>query len=84
MGHPYRLELLELLGQGEMSVELLVQRCRLPVATVSQHLQHLRRVGLVSARREGRYIFYRLADEEVVTLLSALQGAAERGVAERL
>lgn len=73
-----RLEILELLAQRERSVEELVATTGLPVANVSQHLQHLRRTGLVRNQREGKYIRYRLADEAVVTLIGALQGLAER------
>ena len=77
-----RLEILELLAQGERRVEDLVAVTGLPVANVSQHLQHLLRNGLVANRREGKYIRYRLADEAVVTLIAALQGLAERNHAE--
>jgi rhodanese-related sulfurtransferase/DNA-binding HxlR family transcriptional regulator len=77
-----RLEILELLAQGERRVEDLVAVTGLPVANVSQHLQHLLRNGLVANRREGKYIRYRLADEAVVTLIGALQDLAERNHAE--
>jgi rhodanese-related sulfurtransferase/DNA-binding MarR family transcriptional regulator len=82
IGHEHRLDLLEHLGQGERSVELLADRTGLSVANASQHLQHLRRAGLVASRRDGRYILYRVADDAVVDLLSALRRAAERNVAE--
>lgn len=77
-----RLELLELLAQGERSVEELVTTTGLPVANVSQHLRHLLKNGLVANRREGKYIRYRLADDAVVTLIGALQGLAERNHVE--
>lgn len=77
-----RLELLELLAQGERSVEDLVAVTGLPVANVSQHLQQLRRTGLTLNRRVGKYIRYRLADEAVVTLIGALQDLAERNDVE--
>src|SRR5437016_1960398 len=54
LGHAHRLELLEQLGQGERSVEILAQKARLSVANASQHLQHLRRAGLVTPRRGYR------------------------------
>lgn len=82
LGHEYRLELLEFVAQGERSVEALTRLTGLPVATVSQHLQQLRRAGLVLARKEGKYVHYRLAGDEVVTLLGALRTVAERNVAE--
>lgn len=81
LGNEHRLELLEHLGQGERSVETLAERTGLPVANVSQHLQRLRRAGLVEARRDGKRVLYRLADDAVVTLISSLQRIAERNVA---
>ena len=77
-----RLELLELLAQGARTVEDLVGATGLPVANVSQHLQHLRRSGLAANRREGKNVRYRLADESVVTLIGALRTIAERNHTE--
>lgn len=81
-GHADRLELLEQLGQGERSVEMLAQKAGLSVASTSQHLQQLRRAGLVDCRRDRKYVLYRLADADVVKLLGALRDVAERGIAE--
>lgn len=77
-----RLEILELLAQRERSVEDIVAATGLPVANVSQHLQHLRRSGLAMNRREGKYIRYRLADPAVVMLIGTLQELAERNHVE--
>jgi rhodanese-related sulfurtransferase/DNA-binding transcriptional ArsR family regulator len=82
LGHEYRLELLELIAQGDRSVEALTQLMDLPIATVSQHLQHLRRSGLVISRKEGRYVYYSLADDAVVKLTGALRSVAERNITE--
>lgn len=82
LAHARRLELLEHLGQGERSVEALATRTGLPFASTSQHLQQLRRAGLVVTRRAGRRVHYRLANDAVVGLLSALRRTAERGLAE--
>lgn len=86
LGHAHRLELLEHLAQGERSVEVLAQRTGLSVANASQHLQQMRRAGLVATRRDGKFVFYRLADDAVLDLLAALRAIAERNVAavERL
>jgi ArsR family transcriptional regulator len=81
-GHPLRLELLEQLAQGERSVEVLADRTRVSIANASQHLQHLRRAGLITARREGKFVFYRHADDGVLELLAALRRIAERNLAE--
>jgi rhodanese-related sulfurtransferase/DNA-binding transcriptional ArsR family regulator len=82
LGHAHRLELLEQLAQGERSVERLAQRTSLSIANASQHLQHLRRAGIVTNRRDGKFVYYRLADDAVLELLAALRRIAERNVAE--
>jgi ArsR family transcriptional regulator len=82
VAHPHRLELLEQLAQGERSVEVLADRTRVSVANASQHLQHLRRTGLVAARRDGKFVFYRLADDAVLGLLTSLRRIAELQSAE--
>lgn len=82
LGHEHRLELLELVAQGERTVERLAECSGLTVANVSQHLQHLRRAGLVSARRQAKFVFYTLADPGVLLLLASLRSVAERNAAE--
>jgi rhodanese-related sulfurtransferase len=82
LGHAHRLELLEQLGQGERSVEILARKARLSVANASQHLQHLRRAGLVTTRRDGKFIYYRLADDAVLDLFAVLGRIAEENLAE--
>ena len=82
LGHAHRLELLELLAQGERSVESLAETAGLTVGNASQHLQRLRRAGLLASRREGKHVFYQLADEAIVGLLAALRRVAERNIAE--
>jgi len=80
--HPHRLALLEHLAQGERSVDALADRVGLTVANASQHLQSMRRAGLVAARREGKFTLYRLSDDSVLDLLNAIGRVAERNVAE--
>jgi ArsR family transcriptional regulator len=82
IGHVHRLELLEQLAQGERSVDVLAQRTQLSFANASRHLQHLRRAHLVTTRRDGKRICYRLADSAVVDLLVALGRVGERSAAE--
>jgi len=72
-----RLEFLELLAQGERSVEQLATLTGTTVANTSQHLQRMRQAGLIVGRREGQYVFYRLAGDEIVTLLGALGRVGE-------
>src|SRR5262249_40606713 len=82
IGNEHRLELLELVAQGERSVEALAERSALSVANASQHLQHLRRAGLVVARRRAKFVLYRLADDTVLAMLAAMHKVAERNVGE--
>jgi rhodanese-related sulfurtransferase/DNA-binding transcriptional ArsR family regulator len=84
LANPHRLELLDLLAQGERSVEALARRSDISLALASAHLQALRRTGLVASRREGNRILYRLADDDVYVLLGALRTVGSRlGDAER-
>ena len=82
LAHPNRLDLLELVAQGERSVDSLATASGLTLANVSQHLQVLRRAGLVLSRKDGTHVFYRLSDDDVLGLLAALRQTAERHVAE--
>ena len=82
LGSAHRLELLELLAQSERTVEDLARLTDLPLANVSQHLQHLRRAALVSTRKAGLYVYYRLASPVVSELLAAVQRIAESHLGE--
>ena len=77
-----RLELLEFLAQGERSVDALAKVSGLTVANTSQHLRQLRQTGLVTTRKDGVNVFYRLSDEDVVMLFGILRQVAERHLAE--
>ncbi|MGH2791323.1 MAG: ArsR/SmtB family transcription factor [Actinomycetota bacterium] len=77
-----RAEVVDLLANGERSVESIASEIEMSVANASQHLQVLRRAGLVSSRRQGTSIFYRLASPDVLQLWRSLQGVASDRVAE--
>src|SRR2546429_5930452 len=68
LGHGRRLEILELLAQGERSVEALAERVGLSMANASQHLRLMHRTGLLASRRDGKRILYRLNDSSVLKL----------------
>ncbi|MFC0597891.1 ArsR/SmtB family transcription factor [Streptomyces palmae] len=72
-----RLELLDLLAQGERTVDALSKAAGLNLTTASAHLQTLKQAGLVATRREGVRIHYRLAGEDVAQLLALLRKVAE-------
>lgn len=75
-----RLELLDLLTQGERSVEQLADAAGLGLSTASAHLQTLRQAGIVATRREGTRIFYDVAGPDVLRLYSLLRGVAQERV----
>ncbi|HZN78386.1 MAG TPA: metalloregulator ArsR/SmtB family transcription factor [Mycobacterium sp.] len=79
---PHRLEILEILAQGERTVESIAAETGLSVANTSRHLQQLRQAQLVLARREGLFVHYRLSGPEVVGLVLALRHTAEQHLAE--
>ena len=78
----HRLELLDLLAQGERTVESLAAETGLSVANTSRHLQQLRQAQLVAPRRDGLFMHYRLAGPEVVSLALALRQTGEKHLAE--
>ncbi|TIO14130.1 MAG: winged helix-turn-helix transcriptional regulator, partial [Mesorhizobium sp.] len=82
LGNPLRLELIEHLAQGSRSVEALAAKLGQPIANISQHLQALRRAGIVSAERDGKYVRYSLSDASVLSAFAAVRGIAERQLAE--
>ena len=82
LSHAHKLELLELLAQGERSVEALANVAGLTVANTSRHLQQLRRAGLVASRKEGLYVFYRVAGDDVIDLLRSLRRTSQRHISE--
>ena len=82
LGHPLRLEIIEHLAQGSRSVEALAAKLGQPVANISQHLQALRRGGIVSAERDGKFVRYALGDESVLSAFASVRAVAERHLAE--
>jgi len=82
LASPYRLELLDLLAQSERTVESLAAETGATLANISQHLQILRNAGLATARKEGLFVHYRIADPAVSTLCASLRTVAEKQDAE--
>ena len=82
IGNEHRLELLELVAQGERSVEALAEGSGLSIANASQHLRMLREARLVESRKAGLYVYYRLADPSVFELWRALRTVSETQLAE--
>lgn len=79
---PLRLAILDVLAQSERTVEDIAREIGASVANASQHLQQLRAARLVETRRDGQFIYYRLADDSVLRLCQAIREVAEARLAE--
>ncbi|SHF97440.1 transcriptional regulator, ArsR family [Fodinibius roseus] len=73
LSNPHRLEILDLLAQGSFPVAYIAEQTKLPVANASQHLQVLKKSGLVKTQREGKYMYYELAGQHVFDTWCALR-----------
>jgi DNA-binding transcriptional ArsR family regulator len=82
LSSPHRLEMLELLAQGERTVDSLAVEMGLSLANTSQHLQALRQAVLVESRKEGLFVYYRLAHPAVYDVYRAIRHVAEHQLAE--
>jgi rhodanese-related sulfurtransferase/DNA-binding MarR family transcriptional regulator len=82
LGSGRRAEIVDLLAQGERSVDEIADEISQSVANTSQHLRVLARAGLVRSRREGTRVYYRLASDRVGELWAAVRDVAARQVAE--
>ena len=82
LSNPHRLEILELLAQGERTVESLATEMELSLANTSQHLQALKQAALVESRKDGLFVHYRLADPDVFELSAVIRSVAERRLAD--
>jgi len=82
LASPKRLELIELLAQGEKTVDLLAMRTGMDMRLASAHLRTLREARLVETRREGKFIHYRLSDRDVARLWMNVREVAEEHLVE--
>lgn len=82
IANPHRLELVDVLAQGERSVEELAKETAMSLANTSQHLQALREAHLVTARKEGLRVYYRLSHPGVYRLMQVIRELAEYQLAE--
>lgn len=82
MANPHRLEVVDLLGQGEKTVEEIANETSMSIANTSQHLQVLKVANLVEIRREGNFIYYKLAHEEIYRSWQTLRELGLKHIAE--
>jgi rhodanese-related sulfurtransferase len=82
LSNPLRLEIIEMLSQGEKSVEGVVQTTNLSIANASQHLQVLKHNNIVKSRKEGHYVFYSLVNDEFLSVYQHIIKYAVSEIAE--
>jgi rhodanese-related sulfurtransferase/DNA-binding transcriptional ArsR family regulator len=82
IGNPYRLEIIEMLSQGEKSVEGIVKATGISIANASQHLQVMKNINIVKTRKEGHYVYYSLANDKVISLYQHIIKYAVKEIAE--
>ena len=82
LASPHRLEILELLAQGDRTVDSLATEMELSLANTSQHLQALKQAALVESRKDGLFVHYRLADPAVFELSKVIRSVAERRLSD--
>lgn len=83
LANPKRLEILNALQNGEVSVARLLRRLKLPKANVSQHLAMLRSRGVVKARREGLNVYYRIANPKILRACNLMREVLMEQLEER-
>jgi rhodanese-related sulfurtransferase/DNA-binding transcriptional ArsR family regulator len=82
MSNPYRLEVIEMLSQGEKSVEGIIQATGMSIANASQHLQVMKNNNIVKSRKEGHYVYYSLINDEFLSLYQHIAKYAVNEIAE--
>lgn len=82
LSNPFRLEIIEMLSQGEKSVEGIVQTTNLSIANASQHLQVLKNNNIVKSRKDGHYVYYSLVNDEFLSLYQHVIKYAVKEIAE--
>jgi rhodanese-related sulfurtransferase/predicted transcriptional regulator len=82
LSNPFRLEIIEMLSQGEKSVEGIVQTTNLSFANASQHLQVLKNNNIVKSRKDGHYVYYSLVNNEFISLYQHIIKYAISEIAE--
>jgi len=82
LSNPFRLEIIEMLSQGEKSVEGIVQTTNLTIANASQHLQVLKNNNIVKSRKDGHYVYYSLVNDEFLSVYQHIIKYAVSEIAE--
>jgi DNA-binding transcriptional ArsR family regulator len=73
LAHPHRLRMIQMLLQGDYTVGELAQACELPTAMASEHLRLMQRCGLLSSEKEGRKVFYKVAEPHLKSIMKCIE-----------
>ena len=73
LAHPHRLRMIQMLLQGEFTVSQLAEACHLPSAMASEHLRLMQRCGLLASEKDGRKVFYRVAEPHLKNILQCIE-----------
>lgn len=73
LAHPHRLRMVQMLLQGEYTVGELAEACELPSAMASEHLRLMQRCGFLTSEKEGRKVFYRVAEPHLKSILKCIE-----------
>jgi len=73
LAHPHRLRIVQMLLQGDFTVSELAEACHLPSAMASEHLRLMQRCGLLASERDGRRVFYRVAEPHLKNILKCIE-----------
>lgn len=82
LAHPHRLRMIQMLLQGDFTVGELAEACELPTAMASEHLRLMQRCGFLTSTKEGRKVYYRVAEPHLKEILGCVErrfGAARAG-----
>jgi len=83
MAHPHRLRMVQMLLQGDFSVGELAEACGLPSAMASDHLRLMQRCGFLTSDKDGRQVFYRVAEPHLKKILGCIEERCGVGSAEK-
>jgi len=73
LAHPHRLRMVQMLLQGDFSVGELAESCGLPSAMASEHLRLMQRCGFLTSEKDGRQVFYRVAEPHLKNILGCIE-----------
>lgn len=83
LAHPHRLRMLQMLLQGDFSVGELAEACGLPSAMASEHLRLMQRCGFLTSEKDGRQVFYRVAEPHLKNILGCIEAKFGVGTAAK-